>query len=250
MSRATPEERRGRLIGSARGERGSCQAAPLPTGTMVPTVPMVPRVSKTPFCGLVRFGRRVSGFCGRRWLPRRDHPSRWSRHRLRRAVASGEDDSRLSWRGRRSSRSFPTTSAKPFNRLIWSVYRHWLWPPEGHQRDIRQCCSTPRLVRFYLVVILLLVRPRADGHPCRPNADASADQRARNRRNIEYRAESRISLILSDNSMDLTVVGFVASDAWLCAVLSVGGVDQNDDCDRVHQQASTTSRGVNLLPPR
>jgi hypothetical protein len=30
------------------------------------------------------FGRRVSGFGGRRWLPRRDHLRTWSRHSLRR----------------------------------------------------------------------------------------------------------------------------------------------------------------------
>jgi hypothetical protein len=77
------------VLGLAHGRQGSHQAAPSTVGTMVPTVPMVPRASKTPFCGLVRFGRRVSGFCGRRWLPGRDHPSRWSRHRLRRDTGSG-----------------------------------------------------------------------------------------------------------------------------------------------------------------
>jgi hypothetical protein len=51
---------------------GSCQAAPLPAETMVPTVPMVPRASKTSLYGLVR--RRELREAGLRflrpgWLP-------------------------------------------------------------------------------------------------------------------------------------------------------------------------------------
>ena len=47
MSRATPKKTKGRLVGLARGRQGSHQATPSIVGTMVPTVPMVPRASKS-----------------------------------------------------------------------------------------------------------------------------------------------------------------------------------------------------------
>ena len=47
-----PEKRRGRLVGPGRGGRGSRQAVPSPTGTMVPTIQGPEGVEK-PSCGVV-----------------------------------------------------------------------------------------------------------------------------------------------------------------------------------------------------
>ena len=72
-------------------------ARPIASGARVRPPPRPPgpwsrrsrwsRERRRPFswatCAVQNFGRQVSGFCGRRWLPRRDHLRTWSRHRLR-----------------------------------------------------------------------------------------------------------------------------------------------------------------------